>query len=79
MTEDGCLVAASEKAHEREVMTVSDHSPHAHKFIYTSVSLPLLLYQMWSDVPDVRRVRTTAEEEEELAGRDMASVEVSYV
>ena len=40
-------------------------------------TLPLL--QVWCDIPKVKRTRTAAEEEEELAGRDMSSLEVNYV
>ena len=34
---------------------------------------------MWSDLPAVKKKKETAEEESDLAGRDVASVEYSYV
>lgn len=58
-------------------MTVSNHLLLHLKCCYT-VHVYILL-QMWSDVPEVKKVRTAAEEEEVQASRDMASLEVSYV
>ncbi|CAI7996118.1 Protein FRG1 [Geodia barretti] len=55
VTDDGRLVAASEKAQEREVMT------------------------MWSDLPAAAKKKETGTEESELAERNVASVEYSYV
>ena len=68
-------MAASEKAQEREIMSVSmlcGQPPQPWPS-----TLPLL--QVWCDIPKVKRTRTAAEEEEELAGRDMSSLEVNYV
>ena len=74
VTEDGQLLASSEKAQEREVMTVCLLSWLLD--LFTSL---LLTCQMWSDVPAVKKKRTTGEEETDLARKDMVSVEYSYV
>ena len=46
---------------------------------YVSCDPGPIWWQIWCDVPVVKKARTDAEEEEELASRDMASFEVNYV